>query len=109
MLPLFDSRHPIDDVMRQKDRSKDNQPTASHEDILAGAEIQIERKTFAVFLKQNARGRFLRITETSAGKRNTVIVPASGLSEFARVVQEMQRVEVLTQAGVSMPSPSATS
>jgi hypothetical protein len=51
--------------------------------------IQIERKTFVFALKENPRGRFLRITEDVGGRRDTIIVPAPGLEDFKRVVDEM--------------------
>jgi hypothetical protein len=51
--------------------------------------LQIERKSFVFALKENPRGRFLRITEDVGGRRDTIIVPATGLEEFARVVEAM--------------------
>ena len=51
--------------------------------------IQIERKTFVFALKENPRGRFLRITEDVNGRRDTIIVPASGLGEFRRVLDDL--------------------
>ena len=61
------------------------------EDTLKAAELQIERKIFTVTLKENPRGRFLRITEDAGGKRNTIIVPSTGLDDFKRMVTEMVR------------------
>lgn len=51
--------------------------------------IQIERKAFTLMLKENDRGRFLRITEEMNGRRNAVIIPSTGLEDFSRIVQEM--------------------
>ena len=51
--------------------------------------IQIERKTFVFTLKENPRGRFLRITEDVGGRRDNIIIPAPGLEEFKRVIDEM--------------------
>ncbi len=59
--------------------------------------IQIERKTFVFTLKENPRGRFLRITEDVAGRRDTIIIPAPGLEDFRRLVEEM------TQAASEIP------
>ena len=59
------------------------------EETLRTEKIQIERKTFLFLLKENPRGRFLRITEDVAGRRDTIIVPAPGLEEFRRVLDEM--------------------
>ncbi len=59
------------------------------EDYLKTAEIQIERKTFVFTLKENPRGRLLRITEEVGGRRDTIIIPAPGLEEFKRIIDEM--------------------
>src|ERR1700761_3390547 len=48
------------------------------EDTLKSVEIQIERKAFILTLKENPRGRFLRITEDVAGRRDTIIIPSTG-------------------------------
>ncbi len=44
--------------------------------------IQVERKHITFDLKENPRGRFLRIIEEVGGRRDAVIVPVSGLDEF---------------------------
>ncbi len=67
-----------------------NRPAVSEETIKTD-KIQIERKTFVISLKENPRGRFLRITEDVGGRRDTIILPATGLGEFKRVVDEMVR------------------
>ena len=59
------------------------------ENTLKGDQIQIERKTFAFALKENPRGCFLKITEGVGDRADTIIVPASGLPEFRRVLDEM--------------------
>ena len=59
------------------------------EDTLKLERIQVERKTFILVLKENARGRFLRITEDVGGRRDTIIVPASGLEDFKKAVETM--------------------
>ena len=59
------------------------------EDTLRSAEVQIERKNFVFALKQNPRGRFLRITEDVNGRRDTIIIPSTGLAEFKKIVDEM--------------------
>jgi hypothetical protein len=59
------------------------------EDTLRSAKIQIERKTFILALKENSRGRFLRITEDVGGRRDTIIVPAPGLEDFKKLLEEM--------------------
>ena len=59
------------------------------EETLKTDKIQIERKTFVFTLKENTRGRFLRITEDVNGRRDTIIVPAPGLEEFQKLLDEM--------------------
>jgi hypothetical protein len=66
------------------------------EDTLRTDKIQIERKTFVFTLKENPRGRFLRITEDVNGRRDTIIIPATGLEEFKRVFDEMTRASLDT-------------
>lgn len=61
------------------------------EDTLKSATIQIERKTFVLALKENPRGRFLRITEDVGGRRDTIIIPAPGLEEFTKLLDEMTK------------------
>jgi len=60
-----------------------------NEDTLKSAKIQIERKTFVLALKENPRGRFLRITEDVGGRRDTIIIPAPGLEEFRGLLDEI--------------------
>ena len=59
------------------------------EDTLKSDKVQIERKTFLFALKENPRGRFLRITEDVNGRRDNIIIPATGLDEFKRIFDEM--------------------
>jgi len=65
-----------------------SKPPVNEETLKAG-KIQIERKTFILSLKENPRGRFLRITEDVGGRRDTIIVPAPGLDEFKKLLDEM--------------------
>ena len=56
---------------------------------LAAQELQIERKRFFATLKENSSGRFLRLTEVAGDKSNTIIIPASGLRNFSKLLGEM--------------------
>ena len=51
--------------------------------------LQVERKQIAFSLKENAQGTFLRITEEVSGRRNAIIIPATGLEQFRDSVNEM--------------------
>jgi hypothetical protein len=59
------------------------------EDTLKSEKVQIERKTFVFALKENPRGRFLRITEDVGGRRDTIIIPAPGLEDFKKLLDDM--------------------
>ena len=65
-----------------------------NEDTLRTEKIQIERKTFIFTLKENPRGRFLRITEDVNGRRDNVIIPSTGLEEFRKVFDDMVRASL---------------
>lgn len=58
---------------------------------LFSEQVQIERKQFSFVLRENPRGRFLKVTEDVGGRRDTVIMPATGLEQvrdiFARVLE----------------------
>ena len=56
------------------------------ESLILSERLQIERKQFSFELKENASGRFLRITEDVGGRRDTIIVPATGLPDFRDAV-----------------------
>ncbi len=83
-------------------RSPHSQPKPPvAEDTLHSGEIQIERKTFIFTLKENPRGRFLRITEDVGGRRDTIIIPATGLEEFK------QLLDAMVQASHEIPEKSS--
>ena len=63
-----------------------------NEDTLKSEKVQIERKTFVFTLKENPRGRFLRITEDVGGRRDTIIIPSTGLEDFKKILDEMLKV-----------------
>ena len=59
------------------------------DNIIAAQEVQIERKHFYLEFRENERGRFLRITEEAHGRRNTIIIPATGIDDFANALDEV--------------------
>jgi len=59
------------------------------ENILNSRELQIERKHFFIEYRENDRGQFLRITEEAHGRRNSVIIPSTGLEDFERLLKEV--------------------
>ena len=60
-----------------------------NEDTLKSDKVQIERKTFVFTLKENPRGRF-------GGRRDTIIIPAPGLEDFRKLLDEMIKASEAT-------------
>jgi hypothetical protein len=59
------------------------------DNIIEAKELQIERKHFYVELRENDRGKFLRITEEAHGRRNSIIVPSTGIDDFTATIAEV--------------------
>ena len=59
------------------------------ESELSSEQVQIERKLFSFDLRENPRGRFLRITEDVGGRRDTIIIPATGLEQVREIIDHM--------------------
>ena len=74
---------------------------------LKNEKIDVERKSFLFDLKENDRGRFLRITEDVRGRRDTIIIPAPGLEDFRRAIDHMISASIAAGAPpASSPPPS---
>gem|GEM_PF-4242181 len=60
------------------------------ETVTRSATIQVEKKEITVQLVENPRGSCVRFIESNAaGRRNYRMVPASGLSELTKVLQQL--------------------
>ena len=59
---------------------------------LLNENVRIERKHFTFNLRENMRGRFLRITEDVGGRRDTIIIPSTGLDEIHRILEHAMAV-----------------
>jgi PurA ssDNA and RNA-binding protein len=59
------------------------------DNFIEAKELQIERKHFHVEFRENDRGKFLRITEEAHGRRNTIIVPSTGVGEFIAAIDQV--------------------
>ena len=64
-------------------------PLLSMDHLIEAKELQIERKHFYVEFRENDRGKFLRITEEAHGRRNTIIVPSTGVDDFTAAIDEV--------------------
>ncbi|WP_290503886.1 hypothetical protein, partial [Akkermansia sp.] len=71
--------------------------TAVEDDIICTEKIIAERKTFFLDLKQNARGKVVRITEKVSSNRDRIMVPAEILDDFIAALQDIR--ETLKQQG----------
>lgn len=60
---------------------------------LASEKITSDRKVFFLDLKENARGRFLKITEDVGGRRDTIMLPSSGFRDFTEALTRLVEFE----------------
>lgn len=58
--------------------------------ILHTEKIISDRKTFFLDLKENQRGRVVKITEDVNGNRDTIMVPAEILNDFIEALKDIQ-------------------
>jgi hypothetical protein len=62
-------------------------------DPLASEKITVDRKIFFLDLKENNRGRFLKITEDVGGRRDTIMLPAEAFADFSAALQRLTELE----------------
>jgi hypothetical protein len=60
---------------------------------LASEKISVDRKVFFLDLKENNRGRFLKITEDVGGRRDTIMVPVAAFRDFADALNRLIEIE----------------
>jgi hypothetical protein len=59
----------------------------------ASEKIVIDGKMFYLDLQQNHRGRFLKITEISGERRESLMIPVAGFPRFGAALMAMLEVE----------------
>lgn len=77
--------------------------TAGGRDVdneLFSEQVQIERKVFSFDLKENPRGRFLKVTEDVGGRRDAIIIPATGLDQIREILERA----ITRNNGVAAPT-----
>jgi len=57
---------------------------------LHSEKVRANRKTFFLDLKENFRGKFVKITEDVGGRRDTILVPMEAFEDFADAVESMR-------------------
>ena len=62
-------------------------------DPIASEKITVDRKIFFLDLKENNRGRFLKITEDVGGRRDTIMLPAEAFQEFTEALLRLAEFE----------------
>ncbi len=60
---------------------------------LATEKVVIDRKIFFLDLKENQRGRFLKITEDVGGRRDTIMLPAEAFRDFAAAFARLVEID----------------
>jgi len=60
---------------------------------LASEKITVDRKVFFLDLKENNRGRFLKITEDVGGRRDTIMLPVAAFRDFADALERLIDIE----------------
>lgn len=62
-------------------------------DALHSEKIISDRKIFFLDLKENDRGRFIKITEDVRGRRDTIMLPMETAHEFAEALHRILEAE----------------
>ena len=68
-------------------------------DLLHTEKILADRKTFFLDLKENARGKVVKITEDVGGNRDTIMVPAEILGDFIAALNDIKATSDGTSLG----------
>ena len=89
--------HAPKDLKQQRRVSMEHQNHSDRSGPLYTEKVLSDRKIFFLDLKENNRGRFIKITEDVRGRRDTIIVPVEALDEFmealSRVADEARELE----------------
>lgn len=70
-----------------------NLGAAPHLEPLATEKLVVDRKTFYLDLKENPRGRFMKITEDVGGRRDTIMVPVEAFRDFSEAFDRLVEIE----------------
>lgn len=78
---------------------------SSGDDALRVETLRVERKILTLILKENPRGRFVRIIEDVNGRRDMVVVPAVGLRELRDALSRLIEADEATPRPPSVLPP----
>jgi len=74
--------------MRDFDQGEERRHDALHSE-----KIVSDRKIFFLDLKENDRGRFIKITEDVRGRRDTIMLPMETADEFLEALHRILEAE----------------
>lgn len=80
-----------------------NKPGPAPSQVVHSVSMTAERKRLRASLRANHLGQFVAITEEVGHRRTTIVVPASAMEEFVRML-----AEVAAQVGREAGSASST-
>jgi len=60
--------------------------------VLETRDFKVENKKFFFDLKENPKGKYLRITESSGG-RSSIVIPENGLRTFSEILQHFIEID----------------
>jgi hypothetical protein len=60
---------------------------------IASEKVTIDRKVFFLDLKENQRGRFMKITEDVGGRRDTIMLPSGAFKDFLEAMARLVEYE----------------
>ena len=83
---IRETRERRNEMLKWALRGGDKQSSSKKTDVLVNETLKIERKFFTFEMKENDKGKFLRITEEVGGRRDTIIIPATGLKEVRDII-----------------------
>ena len=77
-----------------RDQKKKTPPMSENpHQPLASEQIKTDRKKFFLDLKENDRGRVLKITEDVGGRRDTIMVPMEAARDLADCISRLCEFE----------------
>lgn len=62
---------------------------ASQDTTIVRREFDVENKKITVLLKENRRGKFVRIVEETHGKHSSVVFPESGITDLLNALTDI--------------------
>jgi hypothetical protein len=78
-----------------------------HQPPLHTEKLVTDRKIFFLDLKENDRGRVVKITEDVRGRRDTIMLPVDMLRDFIEALQRIEDADAGTGSAAAADEPQA--